>query len=148
MQRAGADAVAGLVAGLVAAVAELALWIGCTTEFPEILWRDVGYAAAIVLGPTVLLPPAVATSTLLVAGGVHFALSAIYGLIYGRLSHQRRWTPLHGAAFGLTLFLINMYGFTAVYPWFAADRDWITAIAHLVFGVTLALCLTRRANSP
>jgi hypothetical protein len=31
-----------------------------------------------------------------------------------------------------------MYGFTAVFPWFEAARDWITLVTHIVFGITLA----------
>jgi len=31
-----------------------------------------------------------------------------------------------------------MYGFTLVYPWFEQARDWITVVAHVVFGVVAA----------
>jgi hypothetical protein len=31
-----------------------------------------------------------------------------------------------------------MYGLSALFPWFASSRDWITAAAHLAFGVALA----------
>jgi hypothetical protein len=45
---------------------------------------------------------------------------------------------LAGGVFGLVLFAINMYGFTIFFPWFAAARDWITATAHVVFGIVAA----------
>jgi hypothetical protein len=31
-----------------------------------------------------------------------------------------------------------MYGFTTVFPWFEATRDWITIVTHMVFGVAIA----------
>jgi hypothetical protein len=40
--------------------------------------------------------------------------------------------------FGLLLYGVNMYGFTAAFAWFEACRDWITLAAHLVFGIMLA----------
>ena len=43
-----------------------------------------------------------------------------------------------GAAFGLILYAVNMYGFTVIFPWFAASRDWITAAAHAAFGIAAA----------
>jgi hypothetical protein len=30
------------------------------------------------------------------------------------------------------------YGFTIVFPWFEAARDWITATAHVGFGLLAA----------
>jgi hypothetical protein len=45
---------------------------------------------------------------------------------------------LVGALFGLAVYGVNMYGFTAVFPWFEATRDWITIAAHLAFGVAAA----------
>jgi uncharacterized membrane protein YagU involved in acid resistance len=31
-----------------------------------------------------------------------------------------------------------MYGFTMIFPWFDEARDWITLVAHVVFGVVAA----------
>lgn len=71
---------------------------------------------------------------------VHFSLSIAYGLALGALVACLRGRAVLavGAAFGLALFLVNMYGFTAVFPWFAATRDPITLAAHVVFGVSAA----------
>jgi hypothetical protein len=71
---------------------------------------------------------------------VHFALSAAYGFaLAGVIARLTRPTALlAGASFGLALYAINMYGFTAVFPWFEADRDWITIAAHAAFGITAA----------
>jgi hypothetical protein len=69
---------------------------------------------------------------------VHFALSVAYGLILSRLISRlrARASLLAGAAFGLCLYAVNMYGFTSVFPWFNASRDWITAATHVAFGMS------------
>lgn len=43
-----------------------------------------------------------------------------------------------GAAFGLVLYLVNLYAFTAVFPWFAMARNWVSIFAHIVLGVATA----------
>lgn len=106
---------------------------------PEILLRDARLAAAIVMGPAVLAPPTGAT-VMLVATVVHFALSIAYGLALAFLTvrlHGRASLAV-GASFGVALFAVNMYGFTALFPWFDAARDPITLAAHVVFGLSAA----------
>jgi hypothetical protein len=44
-----------------------------------------------------------------------------------------------GLVFGLVIYAINFYGFTALFPWFAEARNWITILAHAIFGLTLGL---------
>jgi hypothetical protein len=44
-----------------------------------------------------------------------------------------------GAGFGALLYCVNLYGFTAIFPWFTEARGGITFVAHLVFGVTAML---------
>jgi hypothetical protein len=134
-------ALAGIAAGVVATVAQIALWWAASEPLPAILFRDARLTAAIVMGRQVLPPPATFDwSIMLVATLVHFALSIAYGLtlslLISRLSTPR--SLLAGAAFGLFLYAINMYGFTFVFPWFAAARDWITATTHVVFGMVAA----------
>jgi len=76
---------------------------------------------------------------LLIATLIHFALSVTYALIPATL-HDRMnaWlSPLAGALYGLVIYVINLYGFTALFPWFAASRDWATLLTHLVFGIAL-----------
>ena len=132
---------AGLVAGILATVVQIALWSVFTDALPTILFRDARFAAAIVMGRKVLPPPASFDwMVMLVATGVHFALSIAYGLALSPLISRLRTLPsmLVGAAFGLGLYGINMYGFTAVFPWFQATRDSITLATHAVFGVAAA----------
>jgi hypothetical protein len=131
---------AGVVAGILATAVEIALWWAFTDALPDILFRDARFAAALVFGRGVLSAPAFDWGVMFIAALVHFALSVVYALILSRLI--RRMTLyrslLAGAAFGLALFSVNMYGFTMVFPWFEAARDWITVAAHLVFGMVAA----------
>ena len=133
-----AAAYTGIIAGIIATVVQIALWSVFADALPAILFRDARFAAAIVMGRKVLPPPASFDWTvMLVATLVHFALSIAYGMALSPLISRLRTAPsmLAGAAFGLCLYGINMYGFTAVFPWFEATRDWITVVTHGVFGV-------------
>jgi len=140
----------GVAAAIGSTLAQIALWLIFSDAFPAILFRDARLTAAIVMGRGVLPPPASFDwRVMLAATLVHFALSMLYGLILSWLM-SRLATPLStivGAAFGLILYAANMYGFTVVFPWFEAARDWITLASHLVFGVVAALvyrALSRR----
>lgn len=133
---------AGLGAGVIATAVQLGLWWAASFPVVEMLLRDSRLAAAIVMGRSVLPPPAsFAWDVMVVATLIHFALSAAYGCALvpftRRGSHGR--SVLAGAIFGLALFTLNMYGFTLLFPWFAASRDWITAVAHAVFGMSTAM---------
>lgn len=137
-----AAVLAGIAAGIVSTVAQVALWLAFTDALPEILFRDARLAAAIVMGTGVLAPApgGDAAAVMAVATLVHFALSIAYGLALGSLVARLRGraAPAVGAAFGVALFVLNMFGFTAVFPWFTAARDPITLAAHVVFGVSAA----------
>ena len=132
---------AGVAAGVLATVAQIAVWSIFADALPAILFRDARFAAAIVMSRAVLPPPASFDGRImLVATLVHFALSIIYGLSLSWLIARLRAAPslLVGAIFGLAVYGMNMYGFTTIFPWFEASRDWITIAAHLVFGVAAA----------
>ena len=132
---------AGVIAGIVATGVQIALWSVFTDAFPAILFRDARFAAAIVMGRGVLPPTATITwPVMLVATAVHFALSIAYGLTLSPLISRLRMLPslLAGVAFGLLLYGVNMYGFTTVFPWFEATRDWITLATHMSFGAATA----------
>ena len=44
---------------------------------------------------------------------------------------------LIGAVFGLLIYLVNFYGFTAIWPWFAKARNFISLFSHVMFGLVL-----------
>ena len=143
---------AGLAAAAASAFAQLLLWALFTDALPGILYRDVRLTAALVMGPDALARADRFDALLmLLAGAVHLALSLAYAWILAW--PLARFTLAQslgaGAGFGAALFAVNLYGFTAFFPWFAAARDWITFAAHLVFGVTAAAaykCLEPRAR--
>jgi hypothetical protein len=145
---------AGLIAGGCATFVQLALWWLAAVPVAEVFARDIRLAAAIVLGPDVLAGPAVPPwQVVLVAALIHGLLSCGYGLLLApwveRLSVVRALA--FGAFGGLALYVVNLYGFTALFPWFAAARDWIAVVTHLTFGIILAggclLLRARRADS-
>lgn len=132
---------AGLAAGALATILEIVLWLLFTDALPGIFFRDARFAAAIVMGPSVLSPTAgLDWRMLLVATIVHFDLSVVYGLILCAMIWRLHMLSslVVGAFFGVLLYVLNMYGFTAAFPWFAATRDWITFVAHLTFAMTAA----------
>jgi hypothetical protein len=137
----GAAVSAGIAAGILATVVQIILWWIFTDALPAILFRDARFTAAIVMGRGVLRPPASFDGRIvLVVTLVHFALAITYGLILARLITRLCTfaSLLAGAAFGLSLYAVNMFGFTTVFPWFASSRDWITAATHVAFGVVAA----------
>ncbi|OHC68086.1 MAG: sodium:proline symporter [Rhodocyclales bacterium GWA2_65_20] len=146
--------VAGVGAGVIATAAQLVLWWLTAMPVLETLMRDARLTAAMVLGSSVLSPPSTAPwDILLVATLIHFFLSFAYALIPSHLASRLRTGPalLAGAVYGLSIYVVNMYGFTLLFPWFAVARDWVTLVAHIVFGVALAAgcrLLARGSKTP
>lgn len=141
---------AGVVAGLLATLVQAALWALGGDAVADLLWRDIRLTAAIVLGADVLSsettsPPLI----LLSATALHLLLSAAYGLACAWLiagQPASRALPT-GGLFGVILYLVNLYGFTALFPWMEITRGPATLVAHLTFGIALAgwyLLLHRR----
>jgi hypothetical protein len=135
----------GLIAGLVFIVVEMML-VGITGAGSP--WGPPRMIGAIGLGPGVLPPPATFDlGIFIVALVIHFALSAILGLLFGWTVARWRWgllaTTAAGAVFGLLVYLVNFYGFTAIFPWFADARSPITVFAHIVFGLVLGWSAAR-----
>ncbi|MBI5450711.1 MAG: sodium:proline symporter [Gammaproteobacteria bacterium] len=131
----------GVIAGIVATAVQLALWSAGPDVLPEILYRDARLTAAIVLGRSVLPPPAtLAWGVMAVATLIHFALSIIYSMILAGFIARLAVLPalLVGTGYGVALYVINLYGFTVIFPWFAASRDGITLLSHAVLGVIMA----------
>jgi hypothetical protein len=148
---AGAAIYAGIAAGILATALQIVLWAIFTDAIPAILYRDSRFAAAIVLGSGVLPPPAsFDPGIMMIAAVVHFALAIAYALLLAWLiaNLRMRTSLVVGAAFGLSVYALNMYGFTAVFPWFASSRDWITTLTHLVFGMVLAAVYRIAAKPP
>lgn len=130
--------IAGLIAGAVFLVLEMVmvpLFLGGSP------WGPPRMIAAIALGRGVLPPPATFNITaVLVAMVIHFVLSALYALILAVLVSRVSTMAalLAGAIFGLVLYLVNFYGMTTVFPWFAMARNWVSIFTHLVYGLLAA----------
>ena len=135
----GRTIVSGIVAGIVFVMMEMLLIV---FALGGSLWGPPRMMAAIVLGDGVLPPPATFDLGIVMAGMiVHFVLSIVYAVVLAFVI--RGMSPsvslAVGAAFGLALYLINFYGFTAIFPWFAMARNWVTIISHMTFGAVIAL---------
>jgi hypothetical protein len=130
---------AGVMAGVISTLIQILLWLIFTDDFPSILYRDARLTAAMVLGGSVLPPPATFdVGVMLTATLIHFMLSIAYAALLALAAARLDTIPalLAGVGFGAALYAVNIYGFTAIFPWFAQTRGWITLIAHVVFGLT------------
>jgi hypothetical protein len=133
---------AGVAAGILATLVQLLLWLAFTGDFPALLFRDVRLTAALLLGSSILPPPATFDMTaMLVATLIHFVLSIAYAAMLTALTVRLGTMAalMAGVGFGLALYVVNLYGFTLVFPWFAQARGWIAVIAHIVFGLSAVL---------
>lgn len=128
----------GVVAGAVFLIVEMMMVMLLMGESP---WAPPRMIAAIALGKDVLPPPAdFEPGIVMTAMLVHFALSVIYGLLAGWIMHRFNGTNilLIGGMFGLAIYFINFYVIApAVFPWFTGARNWISILAHLIYGLVL-----------
>lgn len=126
---------AALASGLVFLVVQLGL---SAAVMGQSIWAPVRMIGALVLGQGVLPPPATfELGVFLTAVVTHFVLAFIYTTI-GSLVVRARGVPIIGALLGLVLYLVNFHVLTAMFPWFAAARGWISVVSHILFGVTAA----------
>lgn len=130
---------AGLIAGAVFMMLEMVLVGTIGGGSP---WAPPRMIAAMVLGEGVLPPPApFDLGIMVVAMMIHLVLSVILAVVLGwAISH---WRLSLGAAvgvglvFGLVIYVVNFYGMTAAFPWFAMARNGISIFAHAMFGLVL-----------
>lgn len=137
---------AGLIAGLVFVMAQMlmvALFLG------QSAWGPPRMIAAIAMGPDVLPPPATFDfGVIAVAMAIHFAVAIILAFVFAFIAKGRSTGAaiLIGVIFGLVLYLVNFYGMTAMFPWFAEARNWVTILAHAMFGAVLGWVYAARAH--
>lgn len=129
----------GIIAGLIFIAVEMVL-VGFTG--PGSPWGPPTMIGAIVLGESVLQQKAsFDLGVFLVGMAVHLVLSMILAVVFAMIISTRRRklsTAIGvGTIFGLLVYLVNFYGFTAIFPWFAMARTPVTVVAHLIFGVML-----------
>lgn len=131
--------IAGLVAGAIFMMLEMALMGTVGGQSP---WGPPRMMAAMVMGKGVLPPPATFDmGIMMVAMLIHFPLSIVFGIILGwAISHWRMGLMAAiaaGTIFGLIIYFVDFYIFTAIFPWFAMARNMITIVSHAVFGLVL-----------
>lgn len=132
---------ASIAAGVLSTLVQLLLWWMAGEDVTALLLRDARLTAALVLGPTAL-PPANGggTEILLLASAIHAGLSLVYAALLFPLRRSRLVPALlMGVGFGGLLYLVNLYGLTALFPWFKAARGGATLAAHIVFGIAAML---------
>lgn len=108
--------------------------------------------AAIILGRGALQSPQpYSIGNVLVAFVVHFSLAIVLALVLGlimasfTLDSSMGIASLTGGAFGLAVYLINFYGMTRLFPWFAEARNWASVCDHIAFGIVAANVYIRLA---
>jgi hypothetical protein len=129
---------AAVIAGVIAGLLTMLLWIillALTTGGS--LWAPFHHVAAILLGENSLTPSQSIDWQIVLTGMViHMVLAVFYAVILAFIVH--RWGLavgiIGGAIFGLALYAINYYTFTALYPWFYPLRSWIALVGHIFFG--------------
>lgn len=132
---------AGLIAGLIFLILEMLMVPMFLDGSP---WGPPRMIGAMVLGQDVLPnpPPAPTFDFGVVATAmmVHFVLSVIFAIVLALiLSKMGTGAALAvGAVFGLVLYFVNFYGMTAIFPWFAMARNWVSIFSHIVFGLLAA----------
>ncbi|MEX2583289.1 MAG: hypothetical protein WD766_08440 [Gemmatimonadota bacterium] len=141
-----AAAWAGVIAGAIFMMLEMIMVPLFLDGSP---WGPPRMIAAIVMGEGVLPPPATFDLGIVMAAIiVHFVLSIVFAIILAFPASRLGFGAALGlgAAFGLLLYLVNFYGFTAIFPWFAMARNWVSVVAHILFGLIAAWSYKRMAE--
>jgi hypothetical protein len=104
---------------------------------PRRVFEPPRLLAAIVMGSTVAPPPApFDLATFIVAMIVHFIMAAVFAIVLAWIIDRLTASAAIavGLVFGLALYLVNFHLWTAVFPWFAMARNWVTVFNHVLFG--------------
>jgi hypothetical protein len=144
----------GLIAGAGFLVVQIILALA--TGNPALM--PLRYAASVLVGIPALSQTSLGVAVVL-GLIVHFALSALYGLIYGafesRMSLEGRASVARqtglGALYGLIIWFFNFQFIARLfYPWFLGAPQFLQLVLHAVtFGLPLGLFFTvaeRRAR--
>lgn len=130
---------AGIAAGIVFMMLEMMLVWLVQGQSP---WGPPRMIAAMAMDQFVLPPPATFDATIMmVAMAIHMVLSLILAFMLAWAISRWRLgmtaSIIGGTLFGLLIYFINFYLFTAVFPWFAMARGPISIFAHAMFGAVL-----------
>jgi hypothetical protein len=129
---------AGIIAGLVYVMIVMAL-IMIQGMSP---WGPPRMMAAMVMGKSVLPamgePATFDMGVMMVGMMVHLVLSVILAIVLGwgisRFGLGMAAAIIVGMIFGIVVYYVDFYGFTAVFPWFAMNRSLTILFGHAMFG--------------
>lgn len=104
---------------------------------PMNAWVYLRLIASVLLGPTVLAPPATFDLQVLIAAVlVQLLLAVCFALVTAFVLH--RWGLLvgilGGAAIGSALYVLNFFTLSYFFPWFFPMRGPEVFVGHLLFG--------------
>lgn len=142
----------GLGSGLLAGTIFASVAIVVAALAGEAPLSPIRVFASVLVGRSALDATAGAMSVVIVGGVIHFAMSAMFGLVYALVdsrlppSTQSRWTRQSGLgiAYGVILWAVN-YELVARfwYPWLLGQSSLREAALYaLCFGLPLALICT------
>lgn len=138
--RRGIHVKAAVWSGLIAGAAFLMIEMGLLALMGQSPWGPPRMMAAVVLGQDVLPPPATFDMGIVaVAMMVHFPLSIVFGIMFAFVGERLNLLPatVVGGLFGLAIYLVNFYGFTAWFPWFETARGIGSIVGHILYGAVL-----------
>lgn len=101
-------------------------------------WAMVRLTASIILGESILPPPATFNAVALLAALVsNTGLCLLFGLFAAYVLHRGGIVMgfAGGALLGLALYGISFYTLTLFYPWFFAYRGWVMIANHVILGM-------------
>ena len=130
----------GLVGGALLMVLDLLWSLGEASP-----WRTSHLIAGIVMGEDALQSSTFSLGVVLLALAVHYVLGIVFALLLATVIAGFHYEANPGVleaiglAFGAVLYLLNFHVMAAVFPWMAELRGWAAFIAHLVFGLAVAL---------
>jgi hypothetical protein len=131
---------AGLVGGALLMVLDLLWSLGEASP-----WRTSHLIAGIVTGEDALQSSAFSLGVVLLALAVHYVLGIVFGLVLATLIAGFHYEAnpgvleVIGLVFGAGLYLLNFHVMANFFPWMAELRGWAAFIAHLLFGLAVAL---------
>jgi hypothetical protein len=140
----GVAAMAGVLGGVILLLLQMLMEPVFVGGSP---WGAPRMIAAVALGTDVLPPPETFDAGVFLTGvALHLALAALYGIALGAITHGMflEMAVIMGAVFGLVLYVVNFYLLTALFPWFAGARNWVTVFSYIVFGLATGWILAGR----
>ncbi|AKU20390.1 hypothetical protein MJ904_24770 [Massilia sp. MB5] len=135
-----AASIAGFGAGGVMMLVEL-LWSSLSGGNP---WVTTRMVAAMAMGWEVLQTSGYALDVVIVALVVHYVLGVVFAMMLAaliapfQLDSSTGMVLLAGAVFGVVLYVLNFYGMSGAFSWFAEMRGWPTVVTHIIYGMAAA----------